>query len=137
MKNSFPAGGWKWLWNGRLYAFIRNRLMSQSYPMPEILSWAATSQCPYPPALWGYYLSTPTRRLFSRILRLSRYPDLRISGFPAIRISGYPAIRLSGYPQSENRKVPASSETALKVPGPCGHIVWWSDDASGRSQDPS
>ena len=43
----------------------------------------------HPGALWGYYLSTPTRRLFSRI---SGNPDVRISGYPAIRL-----IRIAGY----------------------------------------
>ena len=57
-------------------------------------------------------LSTLARWLFSRILRISGYPDIlksgfldiRIPGYPAIRISadirisGYPDIRISGYP---------------------------------------
>ena len=34
------------------------------------------------------------------------------------------------------RKVPGPSETALKVPGPFKIVLWWSDAASGRSQDP-
>ena len=41
------------------------------------------------------------------------------------------------------RKVPGPSESALRVPGPClkvpgssEKVFWWSDVASGRSQDP-
>ena len=34
------------------------------------------------------------------------------------------------------RKVPGPSQTALKVPGPCETVLWWSDAATGRSQDP-
>ena len=30
---------------------------------------------------------------------------------------------------------PGPSESALKVPGPCETVLWWSDAASGRSQD--
>ena len=29
-----------------------------------------------------------------------------------------------------------TSESALKVPGPFGSVLWWSDAASRRSQDP-
>ena len=31
---------------------------------------------------------------------------------------------------------PRHSETILKVPGLCESALWWSDAASGRSQDP-
>ena len=30
---------------------------------------------------------------------------------------------------------PGTSESALKVPGPFGNMLWWSDAASGRPQD--
>ena len=63
-KNSFPAGSWKWLWNSLLYAFIRNRLMSQSYAMPEILNSGIPE------------------------IRISGFPEFRKSGFPGFRISG-------------------------------------------------
>ena len=33
------------------------------------------------------------------------------------------------------RKVPGPSESALRAPGPSETISWWSDVASGRSQD--
>ena len=55
----------------------------------------------------------------------SNFPD-----FVNLHLASFSVVpRCSG-------KVPGPSKSVLNVPGPCENLLWWYDEASGRSRDP-